>query len=94
MILDKILFFDDRIDFLFDHSKNKKQLIDYFDIEVQKILRQLGYSFKRNPEFILSKSSTQNQFDYICDLNSFDFSRHHKELHKMPCCGIIFDCYL
>ena len=95
--MDKILFYDNSIDYLFNDPKNKTQIIDYFDIEAQKALHHLGYSFKRNPQLIISKTqlkTSQNQFDYVCNLNSYDFLKHQQSLDKMPCHGIIFDCYL
>ena len=95
--MDKILFFDNSIDYLFYSPKNKTQIIDYFDIEAQRALPYLGYSFKRNPKLIIAGSqlkTSQNQFDYVCNLNSYKSHKHQQSLDSIPYYGIIFDCYL
>lgn len=94
--MDKIFFYDNSIDYLFNDPKNKAQIIDYFDIEAEKALHHLGYSFKRNPQLIISNpqlKTSQNQFDYVCNLNSYNFLKQ-QPVDRMPCHGIIFDCYL
>jgi hypothetical protein len=92
--LDKILFYDNKLDHLFVEKTNKEFVINYFDIEVQKILKYLGYSFKCNPKLIMYPFSIGNErcvFDYICNLNnSLSLT---KKFAKEPCIAIIFDCY-
>ena len=93
----KILFYDNSVLDYFIKYNNTNLIVDYFDIEVQKILHAIGFSFKRNPRLIFPQSAIktmQSQLDYMYDLKSFDFSIQLKGCYKMPCYGIIFDCYL
>lgn len=93
----RILFYDNSVLDYFTKHNNPALIIDYFDIEVQKIIHVIGFSYKNKPQLILSKHAIKNipsSIDYICDLSSLDFSKNPGELCKMPCCGIIFDCYL
>lgn len=94
--MDKILFYDSKIDHLLG-SKNKEFVINYFDIEVQKILKSLGYSFKRNPQFVILKPHLINprrHFDYVCDLNFLILSNQKQSLCPKYCYATIFDCYI
>lgn len=88
----KILFFDD--DMIIPFNYDKKIIIDYFDIESQKILPIIGYSFKNNPQVMYYNSTLLNtslHFDYLCNI------RNPQLIKKISLIniefGVVFDCY-
>ncbi len=91
----KILFYDDRFDKEFIlFNNNPKFILDYFDIESQKILPIIRYSFKCNPQLLQINNtitSIDELFDFSCNINNpilFD------RLTPINCnLGVIFECY-
>ncbi len=88
----KVLFFDD--DLIIPFNYNKKIIIDYFDIESQKILPIIKFSFKSNPQILYYKNillDTSLHFDYLCNI------RNPKIIKRLSLIniefGVVFDCY-
>ena len=93
----KILFYNS--DFhKYDDFKNipKKTIIDYYDIEVQKILRLLGFSFVSNPtviEFDLKNSNSNRVIDILCDIKTLSITDKKHIFNTEKIIGVVFDCY-
>lgn len=90
----RILFYDNSVSDYFIKRNYTKLIIDYFDIEVQKILKSIGYSFKNNPQLILTNYDISNinvQFDFSCNIKMPILSKSFPEANCQL--GVIFDCY-
>lgn len=67
------------------------RIIDYYDIEVQKILRTLGYTYKMNPIIISADEQVKDNgilFQY--DLDSFCLKP--LSIHDYTFVGVAYDC--
>lgn len=87
----KILFFSKRSSCFFQNASDKL-LVDYFDIEVQKILHGISLSYKMRPivvkdmDGILPEIQITECFD-IDTLTFYTFSRMPKHF-----VGVSFEC--
>lgn len=88
----KVLFFDN--DLIIPFNYNKKFIIDYFDIESQKILPIIRYSFKNNPQILYYKNKlldTSLHFDYLCNIRNPQLIKRLSLINLKY--GVAFDCY-
>ncbi len=88
----KILFFSKNAYTYYNKCKNpSKLLMDYFDIEVQKILTSLEFSFKKSP-FLISIScdnSIEYRHAYNLDTHKYQKMSFDKDIHYY---AIIYEC--
>lgn len=89
----KILFYDNTINNYFYKLNCESIILDYFDIEVQKILPVIGYSFKRNPLLFKYHSGEFDDLaiEYFCNIRK-PIVKHISKESLLPN-GIIFECY-
>ena len=89
----RILFYDNNLTVSFNY--NTKFIIDYFDIESQKILPIIGYSFKSNPQLMNFSSpfeSPKLQFDYLCNVKKPILLKSVSMIGSKF--GVIYECYI
>lgn len=69
--MNSILFFSEKLSiYLKSNIWDDTMIIDYFDIETQKILPVLNYSFKANPNLIKDYKAYKNiKIDKIINLD-------------------------
>ncbi len=85
----KVLFYSHRFSSFLQNATNE-MIIDYFDIEAQKMLSIIGFSYKRQPAIIKEKMNSGKQIILCCDIDIFEF---HSALY-LPAqfVGVVFDC--
>ena len=71
----KILFFSKRINnYLLNNGARADYIIDYYDIEVQKVLNSIGFSTKLSPNiYDASSSVSASAINGIFDLDNHKF---------------------
>lgn len=88
----KVLFFDN--DLIIPFNYDKKFIIDYFDIESQKILPIIRYSFKNNPQILYYNNKLTDislYFDYLCNIRNPLLIERLSLINIKY--GVVFDCY-
>ncbi|MBE6892925.1 MAG: hypothetical protein E7482_02785 [Ruminococcaceae bacterium] len=91
----RILFYDNTINHHFEWFDNPDFLFNYFDIEAQKILGYLGFSFKKNPKLVLPNNQKMNIdsfFDYSCCIKKPVLTETVQNTDYSI--GVIFECYV
>ncbi len=66
-------------------------VIDYFDIEAQKVLGIIGFSYKRSPFVMRSPFESGKTTLCFYDLDTYSFSSH-SNLPK-DTIGVFFECF-
>ena len=87
----KILFFSKRINnYLLSNSTKADYIIDYYDIEVQKVLYSIGFSIKLSPNiYYASSSASASAIDGIFDLDNHKFI---SGFFGEQIIGVVFSC--
>ena len=93
--MEKLLFYSTSLNkHLKNNTWNKSVIMDYFDIEVQKVLSMLGFAYKNNPSLIVVKQfiNVQNvissyNIDTILSLNDT------ADLLGKEIIGVIYECH-
>ena len=88
----RILFYDNSVLDYFTKHNDPNLIIDYFDIEVQKIIHSMGFSFKNNPKLVknIIPHHLHYPIDYFFNINEVTVK---KDIPNHPLLGVIFDCY-
>lgn len=70
---------------------NTTFIIDYFDIEAQKILNCIGYNVKMYPQIIDNDANLDKnrKYELIYDLDIHNFITYNK---KTKLVGVVFSC--
>ncbi len=92
--MNQILFYSENFScFLKKNRWEDPRIVEYFDIEVQKILSVLKYSFKANPVLITNYKTTENiKIDRIINLDQpLQTQTLNKENLTFP--GVAFNCF-
>lgn len=87
-----ILFISQRFnDYCKANYVNTSFIIDYFDIEAQKILNCIGYRIKMCPQIINNDANPgeYKKYELIYDLDIHDFITYNK---KRKMFGVVFSC--
>lgn len=87
----KILFFSKRINnYLLNNNAKADYIIDYYDIEVQKVLNSIGFRIKLSPYiYDVSSSVSASAIDGIFDLDNHKFS---PGFFGEQIIGVVFSC--
>ena len=93
--MDKVLFISQKAHSYFrNHMGNAKQIVDYFDIEVQKVLPVLKYKYKNNPKIIFSDNTLEfSEKVYYYDLDDYVYIRDSNESRFRQCICVLYECH-
>ena len=86
----RILFYSEQAKYYLQNA-SPDRVIDYFDIEVQKILRIIGYTFKMNPILIYADTQAEGK-DILFQYDLDSFSLKPLSIHDCPFMGVAYDC--
>ena len=92
--MNRIIFYSKNFSiYLKNNMWEDVRIIEHFDIEVQKILSILNYSFKANPILVINHKTYENiKFDKIINLDQPLQSQYlSKENFVFP--GVLFNCF-
>lgn len=89
----RILFYSDKLNsYLKYHTWNDTLIINYFDIESQKHLKSLGFSYKNYPILLNdARLPTDISIDKFYNLDIL--SEANPKVINKHLTGVIFNCY-
>lgn len=87
----RVLFYDSTLDTNNRILRTPKLIEDYFDIEAQKVLKYLRFSFKRLPQ-LATLNTIDKPFTFTCDVRNpkLTTTMPDKAVDR-PC--VIYSCY-
>lgn len=92
--MNRVLFYSEKFNFFLKNNMwEDSKIIEHFDIEVQKILPVLKYSFKANPALVTNYKTYKNiKIDRIINIDQpLQVQTLNKENLMFP--GVIFSCF-
>lgn len=93
--MDKVLFISRKAHSYFrNHMGDTKQIVDYFDIEVQKVLSVLKYKYKNNPKIIFKDNTPEfSEKVYYYDLDNYVYIKKSDESRFGQWICVLYECH-